>query len=254
MSKRRRMLATAAAALALVLAGGVTGWAMTDDSKVGGDTPAGDDHSEHERADEDRDPPEGEGGEAHDDHGLAEHDSTGGREPTAEDEANADAFYDEVAAGTERYQDVDVAVADGYVETSANGGDGPIKHYMQRGGNPDRDEALDAESPSGLVYYVDENQTTLIGVVFVSRAEEPPQPGGPLTVWHDHSPMGCPEAHPDCPAADGIDDGEIPPRMMHVWLFEGADTFAHDFPGAIQGIGADGGEGHQRGDPLPFDF
>ncbi|MGQ0804707.1 MAG: hypothetical protein ACT4PI_12705 [Actinomycetota bacterium] len=244
MTKGRRMFAIAAAVAALVLAGGVAGWAITA-------SPAGDhDHSEHEHAEEGGDSGDG-GGEAepaHDDHGLAEHDSTGGREPTAEDEANADAFYDAVAAGTERYQDVNVAVADGYVE-SANGNDGPIKHYMQRGGDPERDEAVDPENPSGLVYYVDENQTTLIGAVWVSRAEEPEQPGGPLTVWHDHSPMGCPEAHPDCPAADGIDDGEIPPRMLHVWLFEGADTFAHDFPGAIQGVGED----HQRGDPLPFD-
>lgn len=238
-----RVVAVVAAGALVVGASGTAVWAMT----------SGHDHrdeaAEHEH-DRDEQEPATEDAEttSDDDHGLAEHDSTGGREPTAEDEANADAFYDAVAAGTERYQDINVAIADGYVE-SANGNDGPIRHYMQRGGDPERDEAVDPENPSGLVYYVDENQTTLIGAVWVSRAEEPEQPGGPLTVWHDHSPMGCPEAHPDCPAADGIDDGEIPPRMLHVWLFEGADTFAHDFPGAIQGVGED----HQRGDPLPFD-
>jgi hypothetical protein len=161
--------------------------------------------------------------------------------------AIADAFYDAVTAGTERYQDIDVATASGYAETTAKvGGDGPIKHYMRRGGGGAAE--LDPERPQGLVYYVDDDQATLIGAVFTSRDEEPEQPAGPLTVWHDHSPMGCPETRPDCPAADGIDEGENPPKMLHVWLFDGADRFAHGFPEAISASGV-----RQKGDPLPFD-
>jgi hypothetical protein len=221
-------------------------WALGDDGGSGAAEPASSHDDGHER--EHGDDPEtgGEPSAAHD-HGVAVHDSTGGREPTAEDEANADAFYDAVTAGTERYQDIDVATASGYAETSAKvGGDGPIKHYMRRGGGGAAE--LDAEWPQGLVYYVDDDQATLIGAVFTSRDEEPEQPGGPLTVWHDHSPMGCPETRPDCPAADGIDEGENPPKMLHVWLFDGADRFAHGFPEAISESGV-----RQKGDPLPFD-
>jgi len=184
-----------------------------------------------------------------DDHGLTVHDSTGGREPTEEDEANADAFFDAVVEGIAEYADIDVAIADGYVESDGSA-DQTLKHYMKRGVDG---AAVDPEEPSGLMYYVDDDQATLIGAVWRTRDAEPPQPGGPLTPWHDHAAQGCPEAHPDCPAADGGDPGPNVPKMLHVWTFDGArERFAHDIMGAL---GGDAGPGRGRGPkpPLPFD-
>lgn len=180
--------------------------------------------------------------------GMAIQDSTGGREPTDEDQENADAFYESVVDGIGPYADLQIALDDGYVEGENSAGLN-VKHYMKRGVNG---AELDPAQPSGLVYYVDENQATLLGAVWVTQDNEPPQPGGPLTVWHDHSPMGCPETNPDCPLVTGEETDGVPPLMFHVWTFEDAvDVFAHGFPDAV---GADGG-GRSEGErpPLPFD-
>lgn len=207
-------------------------------------------HEDHHHDDE-KDKKKDDGDSASDDtthaeHGMAIHDSTGGREPTDEDQENADAFYESVVEGIARYEDLRVAIDDGYVETEGSQ-DLAVKHYMKRGVNG---AALDPELPSGLMYYVDENQTTLLGAVWVTRSNDPPQPGGPLTVWHDHSPMGCPEAHPDCPAASGEETNGVPPLMFHVWTFEDAvDVFGHGFPDAVGTKNA--GRGNRP--PLPFD-
>jgi len=248
-----RTFVTGLIAGAVLVAASATGvWAFTSSDE---DTPgAGSEHThdhdqaagaeEHgteEHADEGMD-------EGHD-HGLVIHDSTGGREPTEEDEANADAFYDEVVAGVARYQDIAVAIADGYT-VSPNDAAQSISHYMKRGVNG---AALDPEVPSGLVYYEDENQALLIGVVWTTQTAEPSQPGGPLTVWHDHSSMGCPVAHPDCPAATGGAGAGNPPKMFHVWLFEGAqDRFGHSFVVAL-GQTRPAGQSPTERPPLPFD-
>jgi hypothetical protein len=76
-------------------------------------------------------------------------------------------------------------------------------------------------------------------------------------VWHDHSPSGCPAAHPDCPAATGDGDPTHVPKMFHVWIFDGVEEpFAHDLPGALGHRGRDGHAG-ERGPGarprLPFD-
>jgi hypothetical protein len=184
----------------------------------------------------------------HDEHGLVLHDSTGGRAPTVEDEQNAEAFYDAVTAGISEYADLDVALADGYVE-SPNSANQSVKHYMKAGV---RGDELDPETPSGLMYFVDENQATLLGAVWVTQQPDPPQPGGPLTVWHDHSSMGCPAAHPDCPAATGGEGAGNPPKMFHVWTWDGAvDPFAHDFMQTLGGSGPRGANGQKP--TLPFD-
>jgi hypothetical protein len=190
------------------------------------------------------------GHEQHTDgHGLTVHDSTGGREPTDEDEANADALFDAVVEGIAEYADLDVAIADGYVE-SDDSADRTLKHYMKRGVDG---AALDPDEPSGLMYYVDDDQATLLGAVWTTRDAEPPQPGGPLTLWHDHAAQGCPAAHPDCPAADGGDPGPNVPKMFHVWTFDDVEErFAHDIMSAL---GGDGESRSGRGSKprLPFD-
>jgi hypothetical protein len=170
---------------------------------------------------------------------LVVHDCSGRDEPTAQDEANAEELVDTVTTALEPYHDVEAAAEDGYTITDeAAQSHSPIDHYMRavstrRRGDPDR---LRPNRPDGLVYFArDDGTQVLLGAVWRSRAECPPQPAGPLTVWHDHSPSGCPAAHPDCPAATGapVDAAHVP-KMFHVWIFDGAaEPFAHDLLGAL---------------------
>jgi hypothetical protein len=231
MASRRAKVASAI--VSGVMLAGMTGVALVASGTSVGAVTSAHDHSDDETT--------------HDDHGLVIHDSTRGREATDEDHENAEAFYDAVVEGIEEYQDLEVALDDGYEESASSQGL-TIKHYMKAGVNGAR---LDPEHPSGLMYYVDDDQATLLGAVWVTQADDPPQPGGPLTVWHDHSSMGCPPAHPDCPAATGGEGAGDPPLMFHAWTFEDAHTFAHDFPTALgrsESRGADGDKPR-----LPFD-
>ena len=163
-------------------------------------------------------------------HAPTVHDATGGMEPTPADVAGAQAFVDAVRAGTARFADVDVAIAEGYfVPARAAADPGRRKHYVLRGGNR---AVLDPERPEGLVYWSDGSRTIFLGAVFVERDDaNRVQPGGPITRWHDHAEA---TANP----------GAV--NMMHVWLYEGVgDPFGITFPDSLP---AD----YRRGDPLPF--
>ena len=172
---------------------------------------------------------------------LTMRDHTDGASASAKDRAKADAFYASVRSGITRFADVAVAERESYRARSASGRPERVQHYFGGGKNG---AVLDPEHPSGLVYFVDGDRVTLLGAVWVTQASDPPQPGGSLTVWHDHHACGCPATHPNCPASRG--EVGNPPKMLHAWTFAGVvDRFAHDFPGAV-------GPDHVRGDPLPF--
>lgn len=175
------------------------------------------------------------------DHGCLTVTGTG----DASDQEGADTFYAAVVGGIERFEDLGIAESEGYeqVPATAHPEVERIRHYMRRGGV--NGAALDPDQPSGLMYWVDGDEAVLLGAVWVTTAEDPPQPGGSLTPWHDHHACGCPVTHPDCPAASG--ELGNPPKMLHVWTFAGAgDPFAHDLMGALP-------DGHERGDPLPWE-
>ncbi|MDZ4828073.1 MAG: hypothetical protein SGJ13_16655 [Actinomycetota bacterium] len=126
---------------------------------------------------------------------------------------NADTFFAAVKEGSARFEDVDVAIAEGYVMNErAASMPGKNKHYRLRGANPG---VLDPTQPEGLVYRIDGDTAQLLGVVFVERDDaNREQPGGPITQWHDHSEQS---------------GNENAPNMMHVWTYEGADPFAHTY-------------------------
>ncbi len=167
------------------------------------------------------------------DHGHTLHDSTDGRVATADDCLAGAAWYQEVSgAALARFSDVADAIDAGYrinrqSEESAN----PLDHYSLHGGN---DAVLDSELPEGLVYWTDPDtgETRLFGAVFIERGDDLPQPGGPLTVWHDHhDATSCVEVNPDCDLETAAANA---PRMLHVWFFDDVvDVFAHDYPGAV---------------------
>jgi hypothetical protein len=174
------------------------------------------------------------------DHGHTLHDSTGGRAVTDADCVAAEAWYEEVStAALARFSDVEVAIAAGYrISKQSSDSPNPLDHYLLHGGN---ESVLDADLPEGLVYWTDPSTGTalLYGVVFIERGDELQQPGGPLTVWHDHhDPASCVELNDDCDLETGAANA---PRMLHVWFFDGVvDVFAHDYPGAV------GSEGRRR--------
>jgi hypothetical protein len=269
-SRTRRLLAVGAGLVAFFVAGAATVWALapggesaanaatdttaTTDADHGGehDGEHDADHDGEHDADHDSEhdaecdiPVESHAGDS--DHGHTLHDSTDGRAVTEEDCANAEAFYDEVrTTATALYADLAAAEAAGYrISGTSARSPNPLDHYQLAGGN---DAQLDATRPEGLIYWTDPDtgESLLVGVVFLETGDDLPQPGGPLTVWHDHhDPETCLEVDPDCNLEEGAANA---PRMLHVWFFEGVhDVFAHDFPGAVgeQGPGRDG--------PLPWE-
>jgi hypothetical protein len=225
----------------------------------------GSDHDSHDTTHTDHGDPSqsGEHGdtthiEQHGNTELAVHNCSGRDEPTKEDEANAEELIDTVTAALDHYQDIAAAKADGYrITDEAAQSPSPIDHYMRSAGTQRGDpDKLHPKHPDGLVYFAeDDGSDILLGAVWRSRAECPPQPAGPLTVWHDHSPSGCPSAHPDCPLATGepVDEAHVP-KMFHVWIFEGVEEpFAHDFPGALGGHGHGGARSPGDRPQLPFE-
>jgi hypothetical protein len=145
---------------------------------------------------------------------MTVHDATGAASPTADDCVHAQAFYAQVSAAAVRYADIDAATADGYVPGPRAASNGrPVDHYFLRGRDP---AVLDATKPEGLVYWVDGDTATLLGVLFMEHDDANlQQPGGPYTLWHDHG-------------------GAV--KMFHVWVFDGVkEPFALSYVAARRG-------------------
>ncbi len=269
-SRTRRIAVALAGIAAFTVAGGATVWALSPDgaddpkdpqpassseveaattladptpSTTGADQHEADDghdddHGDHEGGDDDVTcdlPVASHAGAS--DHGHTLHDATGGRAVTQADCDAAAEWFDEVSTrALERFADLDDAIDAGYVITKqSRESSNPLDHYILRGGN---DAQVDADLPEGLVYRIDADtgESVLYGVVFIEHGDDLPQPGGPLTVWHDHHDAeSCLALNDDCDVEAGAANA---PRMLHVWFFDGVvDVFAHDYPGAV---GVDG--------------
>jgi hypothetical protein len=118
-----------------------------------------------------------------------------------------------------RWEDVDVALADGFF--ARHDGIGAV-HYPNIANRRD-DGVLDPDRPEALVYLQRPNgDPILLGVVYMASGfQDRPTPAGDLAAWHVH---GVPECHhPDLePGCDDVRGG-----MLHVWLYDGAvDPFA----------------------------
>jgi hypothetical protein len=165
---------------------------------------------------------------------LAEHGDTDVTAATDADCDAAHAFYDEVVAAAAAYEDLEAALADGYVISNQSAEDpSSFDHYFNAAYQDDG-TSPDSQHPEGLMYNTwPDGTSVLVGVVFISRDADPEQPGGAFTVWHDHH-------DPDIPASATI------PKMLHVWLFDDAtDVFAHSLMEMFPG-------GGDRRAPLPF--
>jgi hypothetical protein len=145
--------------------------------------------------------------------------------PSDEQRAAAATLVDETRADIARYQDLSVALADGYRASTAT--TAPTVHYV----NPryQRDGlTLDPEKPEALVYANTAHGPMLLGAMFIwpKGKSPPPDFGGSLAEWHVHT-NGCFTVNA---IIDGLASpyGTCPigsvnvetPAMLHVWTVD----------------------------------
>ena len=138
---------------------------------------------------------------------------------SAKEQAAAHELIAATRDATQRWSDVDVALADGF--SPNRGGVGPV-HYRNVANRRD-DGVLDPNHPEALVYLQRPNgDPILLGAVYVvTRVQERPTPAGDLAAWHVHNDPRC--HHPD------LDPGcaDVRGGMLHVWVYSGVrDPFA----------------------------
>jgi len=106
--------------------------------------------------------------------------------PTAEQIAAAEKLAIDTKAGMAKYQDINVALADGYKPDGA-----ALEcaiHYANKR-YEDHGRILDLTAPETLVYSdPSEGPPVLLGAMYSLPAfdRDAPQPGGSLSVWHIH--------------------------------------------------------------------
>ena len=142
-------------------------------------------------------------------------------------------LVEQVRAGTRRFADISVALAEGYTQSTPERRG--FAHFHNRRYASDG-RILEPERPESLVYYRgSDGQRMLAGVMFLMPSgQKGPQIGGPLTVWHSHEGLCYAGARV---AALATGDGTCPtgtvlrevPEMMHVWLMDNpGGVFADD--------------------------
>jgi hypothetical protein len=139
--------------------------------------------------------------------------------PTPADAACADEYVETVRAATARFQDFDVAIAEGYYKSTPGN---VVAHYANRAYI--RDGVLtDPSKPEVLMYVNTSGGMRLAGIMYLGLPNRPdPEICGGSAMWHGH-----PEA---CITAAGMvvgfsKDGQCVtgsplflPEMLHVWL------------------------------------
>jgi hypothetical protein len=143
--------------------------------------------------------------------------------PTAEQQAAATQLYEETAAAIQPYQDWHKAWSVGYRPSGSTSF--PSTHWFNSAyAKPAY--VLDPQHPQGLVYANSRHGPVLLGAMFQMQniGEFGPDPGGPLTAWHQHqnicfTPFGLEFSlmtpFSTCPL------GAInfsAPAMLHVWI------------------------------------
>ena len=130
------------------------------------------------------------------------------------------------SASVARYEDVNVALADGFRPNPNQ--HGPLVHYPNWRNRRDG-KVLDPNALEGLVYLQRRDGTTrLVAALYTAGgATVPPAPGGEITMWHSHTP-GCehPTETPGC-------EQRVRMYMLHVWFGPRVhDPFADTFRAA----------------------
>ena len=145
---------------------------------------------------------------------------------TAPQQAAADALVAETGVDIARFTDVDAATAAGYRPITPP--DAAIAHYAQPTYLADG-ATLDPARPESLVYaHGPWSDWVLLGAMYMmdDPAATPPEPGGCLTQWHEHTNLciepgvgmvGMVDAAGHCPAGSV---NETTVAMVHVWSID----------------------------------
>ena len=149
----------------------------------------------------------------------------GWSEPTGREQAAADRLVASTRDGIARYEQVDVAVADGY---AISGPDfSGVVHYENKR-YMDDGVTLDPTRPEMLVYGVVEDGSYRLGAVYAvawPKTESPDAGGGSITAWHSHTNVcfglaglvGIVSPFGTCPALS-VNVATGP--MLHVWTVD----------------------------------
>ena len=160
--------------------------------------------------------------------------------PTREQQAAATKLYEETRTAILPYADWHRAWAAGY--RPGDQGNLPSTHWMNQA-FVKADYVLDPAHPQGLVYANTRHGPVLLGAMFQMPKlnEFGPDPGGPLTAWHQHenicvTPLGFEFSlmtpFSVCPL--GAIDISAPP-MLHVWIVDNPNggPFAVDLDNGV---------------------
>jgi hypothetical protein len=159
---------------------------------------------------------------------------------TSEQRDAAARLLADTRASIARYRDPASAIAAGYKSGPASSAE-PLRHFE----NPANAKIiLDPNHPQALVYAQTKHGLQLIGAMYqMPRAGQwGPDPGGPLTQWHQHegicfSPFGFEFSLETpfwtCPIGS---TGVTTPPMLHVWIIDNGKLgpFAADLDTTVQ--------------------
>ena len=168
-----------------------------------------------------------------------QHGGTGAatRQPTEAELEAAARLVTATKAAVAKYEELSAAVAAGYKPMEPPNGE--IVHYVNPTYMADQ-YVLDPNHVQSLIYYNGKSGTQLIGAMYImpTRAEDGPDIGGPLTIWHKHSNIcfddttGIAVAFVHSGAEDTTDKSgscprgsslKVTPQMLHVWLIDNPD-------------------------------
>ena len=141
------------------------------------------------------------------------------REATPQEKAAADWLLAQTTSAIAPYRDTRLARAAGY---RPNGAVNPV-HWMNEA-YVKSGPTLDPRRPQGLVYVNSTKGPVLVGAMFQGRrpGDFGPDPGGPLTAWHQHEHVciglaGFDLESPFATCPLGTVSINAPP-MLHVWI------------------------------------
>ena len=159
--------------------------------------------------------------------------------PTTEQQAAAARLLAAVRARIAPFEDPQAAIAAGFKPGAVSSAD-PLRHWENRA---NAGVVLDPARPQALVYLQTPRGLKLLGAMYQmpTIGQWGPDPGGPLTQWHQHegicfSPFGIEFSFATpfwgCPV--GAISVTTPP-MLHVWLVDNPKgAFAADFDPGLQ--------------------
>jgi hypothetical protein len=154
------------------------------------------------------------------------HGSVDPSKATAAERAAAQLLLQQTKVGTQKFQDLPAAVADGYRVVTPPGQ--PIVHYVNPAYLAGTD-TLNPERPESLIYGTSAKGPILLAAMYIAHriGQAGPDIGGPLTLWHSHSNLcfnsktniidSFTDAAGNCPAGS-FSSGT--PEMLHVWVVD----------------------------------